>query len=109
MHFLLTTLKVVYVLSTPMPKFAKHETLESTTRRSKWDNNDYIWHGHILNCMSDSLFDIYLNVETAKELWDSIETKYMIEDASNKKFLVSKFMGYKMNDVRPFMEQFHKH
>nr|GEY03955.1 zinc finger, CCHC-type [Tanacetum cinerariifolium] len=33
MHFLLTTLKVVYVLSTPMPEFVKDETLDQTRTR----------------------------------------------------------------------------
>ncbi|GJY43742.1 hypothetical protein Tco_0431955 [Tanacetum coccineum] len=37
MHFLLTTLKVVYVLSTPMPEFVKDETLEQTRKRCKWE------------------------------------------------------------------------
>nr|KAJ0206517.1 hypothetical protein LSAT_V11C500250200 [Lactuca sativa] len=111
MKFLLTTLKVVYVLSTPMPvlpESVEDEPLEATRRRSKWENDDYICRGHILNGMSDSLFDIYQNFEYAKELWDSLESKYMAEDASSKKFLVSNFMGYKMIDSRPVMEQFHK-
>nr|GEU82411.1 hypothetical protein [Tanacetum cinerariifolium] len=43
----------------------------------------------ILNGMSDSLFDIYQNVESGKELWDSLEAKYMAEDASTKKFFDS--------------------
>ena len=68
MHFLLTTLNVVYVLSTPMPVFMEDETLDQTRKRSKWENDDYICRGHILNGMSDSLFDIYQNVESAKEL-----------------------------------------
>ncbi|GKC86104.1 zinc finger, CCHC-type containing protein, partial [Tanacetum coccineum] len=42
---------------------------------------------HILNGMSDSLFDVYTNVKSAKELWDSLESKYMAEDSSSKKFL----------------------
>nr|GEU41997.1 zinc finger, CCHC-type [Tanacetum cinerariifolium] len=37
--------------------------------------------------MSDSLFDVYTNVKSAKELWDSLESKYMAEDSSSKKFL----------------------
>ncbi|GJX89094.1 zinc finger, CCHC-type containing protein [Tanacetum coccineum] len=53
------------------------------------DNDDYVCRGLILNGMSDSLFDIYQNVESSKELWDSLEAKYMAEDASSKKFLVS--------------------
>ncbi|KAK9669324.1 hypothetical protein RND81_13G123300 [Saponaria officinalis] len=49
MHFLLTTLKVVYVLSTPRPEERDDETLEETRKRNKWENDDYICRGHILN------------------------------------------------------------
>ncbi|GJW50441.1 zinc finger, CCHC-type containing protein [Tanacetum coccineum] len=108
MHFLLTTLKVVYVLSTPSPVWSENETLEATRKRMKWENDDYICRGHILNGMSDSLFDIYQNAESAKSLWESLESKYMAEDASAKKFLVSNFMNYKMVDTRPVMEQYHE-
>ncbi|KAI3692728.1 hypothetical protein L6452_32550 [Arctium lappa] len=108
MHFLLTTLKVVYMLSTPMPEVMEDETLEMTRRRDKWENDDYIYRGHILNGMCDSLFDIYQNVESAKELWDSLESKYMAEDASSKKFIMSNFNNYKMVDSRPVMEQYNE-
>ncbi|GJU73316.1 zinc finger, CCHC-type containing protein [Tanacetum coccineum] len=108
MHFLLTTLKVVYVLSTPSPEWSENETLETTRKRMKWENDDYICRGHILNGMSDSLFDIYQNAESAKTLWESLESKYMAEDASATKFLVSSFMNYKMVDTRPVMEQYHE-
>nr|GEZ89354.1 zinc finger, CCHC-type [Tanacetum cinerariifolium] len=79
MHFLLTTLKVVYVLSTPSPVWSENETLEMTRRRMKWENDNYICRGHILN-----------------------------KDASAMKFLVSSFMNYKMVDTRPVMEQYHE-
>ncbi|GKB28367.1 zinc finger, CCHC-type containing protein [Tanacetum coccineum] len=48
------------------------------------------------------------NVESSKELWDSLEAKYMAEDASSKKFLLSNFTNYKMTDSRPVMEQYNK-
>ncbi|GJT87690.1 zinc finger, CCHC-type containing protein [Tanacetum coccineum] len=108
MHFLLTTLKVVYVFTTHMPELLVDDTVEAIRRIAKWENDDYICRGHILNGMSDSLFDIYQNVESAKKLWDSLESKYMAEDASSKKFLVSNFNNYKMVDSRPVMEQFNK-
>ncbi|GJT04270.1 zinc finger, CCHC-type containing protein [Tanacetum coccineum] len=76
MHFYLTNLKVVYVLSTPCPMAVENETLEQT--------------------------------QSAKELWDSLESKYMAEDASSKKFLVGNFINYKMVDTRPVMEQYHE-
>ena len=103
MHFLLTTLKVVYVLTTLMPEIMENETMEQTRGRSKWENDDYICRGHILNGMSNSL-----NVESAKELWDSLESKYIAEDASSKKFLVSNFNNCKMVDSRPVMEQYNE-
>nr|GEV74698.1 zinc finger, CCHC-type [Tanacetum cinerariifolium] len=108
MHFLLTTLKVVYVLRTPSPVWSENETLETTRKRMKWENDDYICRGHILNGMSDSLFHIYQNAESAKALWESLESKYMAEDASAKKFLVSNFMNYKMVDTRHVMKQYHE-
>ncbi|GJR71192.1 hypothetical protein Tco_0083557 [Tanacetum coccineum] len=62
----------------------------------------------ILNGMSDPLFDIYQNVKSSKDPWDSLEAKYMVEDASSKKFLVSNFTNYKMTDSRPIMEQYNE-
>ncbi|GJX33743.1 zinc finger, CCHC-type containing protein [Tanacetum coccineum] len=48
------------------------------------------------------------NVESSKELWDSLEAKYMAEDASSNKFLVSNFTNYKITDSRPVMEQYNE-
>nr|GEX86431.1 zinc finger, CCHC-type [Tanacetum cinerariifolium] len=45
-------------------------------------------------------------IEALKELWDSLESKYMAEDSSSKKFLVSNFNNYKMVDSRPVMKQY---
>ncbi|KAL0318257.1 UNVERIFIED_CONTAM: hypothetical protein Scaly_2850200 [Sesamum calycinum] len=106
--FSVNFLKVVYVVSTPIPEYVEDETVEQTRRRSKWENDDYICRGHILNGMSDTLFDIYQNVESAKALWDTLEAKYMVEDASSKKFMVSNFNSYKMIDSRPVMEQYNE-
>nr|GEV18612.1 zinc finger, CCHC-type [Tanacetum cinerariifolium] len=67
MHFLLTTLKVVYVLTTPMPELLEDATVEAIRIRAK-------------------------NVESAKELWDSLESNYMAEDSSSKKFLYNELL-----------------
>nr|GEX11380.1 zinc finger, CCHC-type [Tanacetum cinerariifolium] len=106
MHFLLSSMSVVYVLTTPIPKDS--DDVEQLRKRAKWDNNDYVCRGLILNGMSDSLFDIYQSVESFKELWDSLDAKYMSEDASSKKFLVSNFTNYKMTDSRRVMEQYNE-
>nr|GEW51610.1 zinc finger, CCHC-type [Tanacetum cinerariifolium] len=86
----------------------ENPTVEQVRKRAKWDNDDYVCRGLILNGVSDSLFDIYQNVKTSKELWDTLEAKYMAEDASSKKFLVSNFTNYKMTNSRPVLEQYNK-
>ncbi|GJS42409.1 hypothetical protein Tco_0567452 [Tanacetum coccineum] len=58
--------------------------------------------------MSDALFDVYQNVESAKELRDQLEAKYMAEDTSSKKFLSSNFNNYRMVDSRSMKEQYHE-
>ncbi|GKC32269.1 hypothetical protein Tco_1039563 [Tanacetum coccineum] len=77
--------------------FAKFEgdgenaTMEQIMKRNKWRNADYVYRGLFLNVMSHSLFEIYHNVESSKELWDSLDAKYMVDDASSKKFFASNF------------------
>nr|GEW50920.1 zinc finger, CCHC-type [Tanacetum cinerariifolium] len=85
-YIMLTTLNVVYVLTTPITILVEDATVEAIRIRKKWKNDDYICRGRILNGMLDSLFDVYTNVESAKELWDSLESKYMAEDSSSNKF-----------------------
>ncbi|GJT17429.1 zinc finger, CCHC-type containing protein [Tanacetum coccineum] len=74
MHFLLSSMSVVYMLTIPMPNDGgDNPTVEQ-------------------------------NVESSKELWDSLEAKYMAEDASSKKFLVSNFTNTKMTDSEQYNE-----
>ena len=54
------------------------------------------------------LFDSYQNYENAKSLWDNLESKYIAEDSSIKKFLVSDFLNYKMVDSRSVMDQYNE-
>ncbi|GJX40113.1 hypothetical protein Tco_0255103 [Tanacetum coccineum] len=69
MHFLLSSMSVVYVLTTPMPEDGgDNPTVEQVRKRAKWLSDDYVCRGLILNGMSDPLFDIYQNVESSKEL-----------------------------------------
>ncbi|GKD14551.1 hypothetical protein Tco_1198958 [Tanacetum coccineum] len=106
MHFLLSSMSVVYVLTASIPDDGSDNlTMEQVRKRAKWDSDDYVCKGLILNDMSDLLFDIYQNVESSKELWDSLEAKYMAENSSSKKFLGSNFTNYKMTDSRPVLEQ----
>nr|GEV68679.1 zinc finger, CCHC-type [Tanacetum cinerariifolium] len=109
MHFLLSSMSMVYVLTTFMPDDGgENPSVKQVRRRAKWDNDNYVCRGLILNGMSDSLFDVYQNVGTSKELWDTLEAKYMAEDDSSMKFLVSNFTNYKMIDSRSVLKQYNE-
>ena len=84
---MLTSLNVVYVPTTPKPQECDNETLAETRVRQKWEQDDYVCKGHICNAMFNTLFDQYHNKATTKEIWDSLEAKYMMEDATCKKIL----------------------
>ncbi|GKD84989.1 hypothetical protein Tco_1356143 [Tanacetum coccineum] len=95
-------------LTTTIPEDGENATMEQIRMRNKWENDDYVCKGLILNGMFNFLFDIYQNIESSKELWHSLEAKYIADDASSKKFLVSNFTNYKMIDSRPIMEQYNE-
>nr|GEX18792.1 zinc finger, CCHC-type [Tanacetum cinerariifolium] len=52
MHFLLFSMSVVYVLTTPIPEDGgDNPTVEQVRKRAKWDNDDYVCRGLILNVL----------------------------------------------------------
>ncbi|GJT14163.1 zinc finger, CCHC-type containing protein [Tanacetum coccineum] len=108
MHLFLTSMSVVYVLSTPIPGGGDNASLDDLRKMIKWENDDCIYRGLILNGMSDTFFNIYQFHGSAKELWDSLEAKYMVEDASSKKFFVSNYIYYKTVDSKPVIEHYNE-
>lgn len=87
----------------------KKWTIGDTSARQKWDQDDYIYKGHICYAISlNSLFDQYHKKKTAKEIWEALEAKCMLEDTTSKIFFVSKFFQYRMVDRTKVIEQFHE-
>ncbi|GJX19438.1 RNA-directed DNA polymerase, eukaryota [Tanacetum coccineum] len=103
-----TTLNVAYVLTKPYLEESKNKTLAASREHLKFENDDFICRRHILNAMSNPLFDVYQNYSTARELWNALEERYFTEYATSKKFIVSKFNSYKMVDSRPIMDQMYE-
>ncbi|XP_073138013.1 uncharacterized protein [Henckelia pumila] len=52
-----------------------------------------------------SILGDFLHNPTAKELWESLEKKYKTEDAGTKKFVVGKFLEFKMVDAKTVISQ----
>ncbi|GJU72859.1 hypothetical protein Tco_1264264 [Tanacetum coccineum] len=98
MQFLLATLNVTYVLTKPYLEESEDETLAASRERLKFESDDFICRGHILNVMSDPLFDVYQNYSTARELWNALEEHYFTEDVM--KFIVSNFIFLQNEEYR---------
>ncbi|XP_074296561.1 uncharacterized protein LOC141626860 [Silene latifolia] len=95
MHFKLSHLKVAYVITTPCPPEPEDDqAIDALRRKAKWENDDYICRGHILNGMSNTLFDMYQHVESSTLLWDQLEKRYMDEDATIH--IINRFSQYDM-------------
>ena len=107
-EFLLSTLKVRYVLDTLCPTIStENPTSDQVIAKTKWEDDNYQCRGNILNTLADSLFDMYAPMKHAKEIWDALETKYRTEDSGNKSYLVSNYFEYKMTDNKPILNQVH--
>ncbi|GKE92355.1 hypothetical protein Tco_1573450 [Tanacetum coccineum] len=55
MHFLMSTMSVVYVLTIPMPEDGENAIVEQIKKTSKWVNEDYVCRSIILNDFKHTL------------------------------------------------------
>ncbi|XP_024164443.1 uncharacterized protein LOC112171495 [Rosa chinensis] len=115
MLFYLTTLHVVDVLTTEAPKALLEgdgENVPTNAQKAEnhwaivaWASNEFLCRNYILNALDDSLYDIYSSFKTARELWESLDNKYNNQVACSKKFVIGKFLNYKMVDAKSVVKQ----
>ncbi|GJU54973.1 pol polyprotein [Tanacetum coccineum] len=110
MFFYLTTLNLARFLNETAPQVeppAEGQPLMHPSWQAveAWRHSDFLCHNYILNGLVDSLYNVYCKTTTAKELWESLERKYKTEDAGTKKFMVARFLDYKMDDSKTVITQ----
>ena len=82
MKFLLTTMKLFYVLDLNLmlfPTASDEDSDKIKTQRKKWEEDKLICSGHILNTLSDHLYDLYTSMKSSKEIWNALKVKYKTE------------------------------
>ncbi|XP_074267120.1 uncharacterized protein LOC141590425 [Silene latifolia] len=62
---------------------------------------------HILNNMVNPLFDLFADNKSAKVIWESLLKKYGADDTGKKKYVVGKWLQFKLVDGKSIMEQVH--
>ncbi|XP_073138849.1 uncharacterized protein [Henckelia pumila] len=106
MLFYLTTLNQARFLSEDAPKLKAGEgDVESVSALKAWNHSDFLCRNYVLNGLADSLYNVYCEKKTTKELWESLDRNYKTEDAGAKKFLVGRFLDFKMVDSKPVIIQ----
>ena len=111
MKFLLTALKLFYVLDLnlmPFPTGSDEGTDEIKAQRKKREEDELICKWHILNTLSDRLYDLYTSMNSLKEIWNALEAKYKNEKVGTKKFIIQKYFDYKMLDNISVLNQVHE-
>nr|GFA60472.1 Pol polyprotein [Tanacetum cinerariifolium] len=101
MFFYLTTLNLARFLKETAPqveppKEGQPSNAQAVQAMEAWKHSDFLCHNYVLNGLVDDLYNVYCKITTAKELWESLERKYKIEDVGTKKFAVARFLDYKM-------------
>ncbi|KAH1047262.1 hypothetical protein J1N35_038046 [Gossypium stocksii] len=86
MLFLLTVLNVAYVLDPnlqsvkdPAPNTNLKKILKVTELKKKCEEYNFTCHRHILNTLSNRLYDLYMSMQFQMEIWKSLEEKYNTE------------------------------
>ena len=111
MRFLLTTLKIAYILESslaPLAEPSDKDTPEEVEKRRKREEDNLLCRDHILNALSDRLYDLYTETNSAKEIWDALETKFKAEEEGTKKFLISQYFDFKFFGDKPILPQIHE-
>ncbi|KAL6351005.1 hypothetical protein AAG906_031591 [Vitis piasezkii] len=110
-RFLLTALKIFYILDltlAPLPEPKENDTPQVVAARKKREEDELICRGHILNALSDRLYDLYTNTYSTREIWEALENKYKAEEEGTKKFLISQYIDFKFFDEKPLLPQIHE-
>lgn len=115
MLFLLTVLKVAYVLD-PETNILEEPAADATSEniakfadlKKKREDDEFTCRGHILNTLSDRLYDLYMSIKSPVEIWKALEEKYNTERQGTDKFLMLKYFEFKFLDTQPIMNQVHE-
>ncbi|GAV83162.1 UBN2_2 domain-containing protein [Cephalotus follicularis] len=117
MKFLLTVLKIYYILDPYLQPIEDHvpttdetqsnvEALERVNQQRKKRGEDQLLsRGHILNTLSDRLFVLFTGMKSAKEIWYALEFKYRVEEQGTNKYLIKNYFDFKFVDTKPLLEQ----
>ena len=101
MLFYTTTLNLARFLNEDVHKLKEDEhDIQVIDTVDAWKHFDFLCRNYVMNALTDSLYNVYTYKKTTKGLWESLDWKYKTEDVGTKKFVVGRFLDYKMVDSK---------
>ena len=104
LKFMLTTLKIFYVLDPNLPPIQEpneNDSDEVKAFRNMHKEDEIMCRGYILNTLFERLYDLYTIEPFAKEKWKALEFNYKAEEDGTKKFLIFKYFDFHFIDDKP--------
>ena len=81
------------------------DTDEIKVQRKKQEEDELICKGHILNTLSDCLYDLDTSMKSPNDIWNALEVKYKTEKIGTNKFIIQKYFDYKILDNISVLDQ----
>ena len=106
MLFYLTTLNLARLLTEDAPKLKEDERnifVINAIDASK--HSDFLCKNDVLNGLTNYLYNVYFTKSSSKELWESLDQKCKTGDARANKFIVVRFLDFKMVDSKTVASQ----
>jgi hypothetical protein len=92
-------MNVMYVATGKAPEGVSEE---------KFNADDNLFRGAIINILVDNLVDTYLQRKTGKDIWEALEAQYGSSDAGGELYVMEQFLDYRMVEDRYVVEQAHE-
>ena len=86
----------LYAFAITDPKPEKEKELQN------WEKTNKICKHIILSTLSNALFDVYCPCKIATEIWESLNKKYIFEDAGTQNFAIANLLNFVMSDEKIF-------
>jgi hypothetical protein len=98
----LTTINVFYVYE------GKPKGEISLENEKEYSKANTIFCGVVVEILVESLHDMYLRYKIAKEMWDTLNTKYGGSYARIKQYIIEQYHDYQMVDRKSVVTQAHE-
>lgn len=91
------------------PTVSEDERLAAEILNKKYEKDNKMVRGNLLNHISNTLFDVFFNKKSSKSIWEILDKKYGSDDTDKKKYVVGRWINFKMKDDKLIMDRVHEY